>query len=151
MDIDSANVVVMRLPFLHLRLMKRSDEYLFSCVVVVDADFQVVASKDNPLLSRDELPATNGKISRLEVVADFLFVEVIHNHFSRKHAQQSPGLDGMEVNALDAVALLQHGQLLSHPTLHTHVLGYQCSKREQPARSTYHDDAADSRESTEIE
>ena len=147
MDIDSANVVVMRLPFLHLRLMKRSDEYLFSCVVVVDADFQVVASKDNPLLSRDELPATNGKISRLEVVADFLFVEVIHNHFSRKHAQQSPGLDGMEVNALDAVALLQHGQLLSHPTLHTHVLGYQCSKREQPARSTYHDDAADSRES----
>lgn len=58
-DIDSTNVVVMRLPFFHLKLMTENSDYFFSCVVVVDTDFQVVASKDDPLLSRDELAAAN--------------------------------------------------------------------------------------------
>ena len=146
-DIDSTNVVVMRLPFFHLKLMTENSDYFFSCVVVVDTDFQVVASKDDPLLSRDELAAANGKISRLKVIANFLLFEVVNDHFSREHAQQSPGLDGMEVNAFYTVALLQHGQLSSHPTLHTHVLGYQCSKRSRATPETYHDDAVDSKES----
>ena len=105
--VQSADEVVVRHPLLHLFVNREEDAHLLSRVVVVHAHFHVVTAKHDPLLPGNEAAATDGLIAGLEVVPDFLLLRVENDRLSREEAEKRPGLGGVVIDALHAVALLQ--------------------------------------------
>ena len=102
------DVVHVSLEFLSIAFAHKNYAHQGEVVVPVPhLDQHVVASKHDPLLPGNEAAATDGLIAGLEVVPDFLLLRVENDRLSREEAEKRPGLGGVVIDALYAVALLQ--------------------------------------------
>ena len=81
--------------------LERGD--LFVCVVVEDAELEVVRARDEPVLAVYEAHATHGDLRDLEGLDQSASVVVVYVDRAIVETGENPGLGGVEVDALYAV------------------------------------------------
>lgn len=104
--IQSTDKIIVRHPLLHLPVNRRSSTCFLARIVVVHTYLHIVTPKYDPLLSGNESTATDGLISRFEVVSNFLLLDVKNDRLSREKAEKHPGLGRVVIDALHAITLL---------------------------------------------
>lgn len=95
-------------------MKNRVNLYLFSCVVIIDADFKVIATENYPLLALHKLTRANRHTTGIPLTDDITCAVVPDICLSREERRQNPRFGRVHINALHAIRVVDEKLLNSN-------------------------------------